>query len=191
MSNITHKWVNVLEPFSCGYKRSISASQISRETKVPQQTVSRILNNLVKETIVKYENEGKNKKFSLENNSLRNIVLNIIESSKTLEFSLKQRKISVILNEILKFCESLIVFGSYSSGKSDKKSDLDIVVISARDKTRINSLVEDYSVEVHIQFVSYSELNALIKKETPLMKEIIQNHIIYGDVSKVVEVLNE
>ena len=141
LSNITQKWVNLLLPFSADYKGRFSASDLARMSKVPQQTASRCLNELVKLNFINYKKEGRNKLFYFDLKKQTSLItLNIIECHNALLFQLKAKEISVITNEILKYCESLIVFGSYASGNSNKESDLDIVILGKYDKEQIKKL---------------------------------------------------
>ena len=55
LSNITQIWVRILMPFSNNYSVKISASELARLSKVPQQSASRHLNNLVKLNLIDYD----------------------------------------------------------------------------------------------------------------------------------------
>ena len=80
-SNITQKWVEVLAPFSGDYSAKLSASEVSRRCRMPQQTVSRVLNSLSSLNIISYTKNGKNKLFYLDLEQQKSkIVLNLIEN---------------------------------------------------------------------------------------------------------------
>jgi len=66
LSNITQKWVNLLVPLSSNYSQKFFASDLSRKTKMPQQTVSRHLNQMAKLNLIEYAREGRNKMFYLD-----------------------------------------------------------------------------------------------------------------------------
>lgn len=188
MGNITPKWVKVLFPYLQDYFNKMTASEISRKISLPQQTTSRILNNLVKLNLLKYENKGKNKLFYFDfPNEKTKTLLGILEDQKALSFQL-DNKISLIVNEIQKFCEGLIVFGSYASGKYKKDSDLDLVILGKSDKKSINSIKEKQIVEINEHYFSYEEFENLIQKNEPFILEVLKNHILFGDVSKIVKI---
>ena len=68
--------------------------------------------------MINYKENGKNKLFYFDlKRETTEVVFNIIESNKALDFQLKNKRESIIINELLKYCESIIVFGSYTSGK--------------------------------------------------------------------------
>ncbi|MFW5846925.1 MAG: nucleotidyltransferase domain-containing protein [Nanoarchaeota archaeon] len=190
MGNITQKRVDVLKVFGKDYFRKISASKIAKEINMPQQTVSRIMNTLEKDNILKSEKQGKNKLFFLnkEHPGL-NIVLNIIENFRTLEFNINSSKISIIISELLKYCESIILFGSYASGKQKETSDLDIAVFNVKNKNKFNQIVWSYSKEINPHFFSYLEFKKMLNKKVALAEEIKKNHVFFGNISRLVGVM--
>jgi len=188
MSNITQKWVDLLKPFSNDYSAKISVSELSRESKVPQQTASRILKELTKLNRVSYEIEGKNKKYYLDiRKKETRIVLDIIENQKALEFYYKNRSAAVAINELLDYCDSIIIFGSYASGKFNESSDLDLVIFNGN-KGKLTKIISKQIIKINEHYTSYEEFESLLKKRNPLTIEILQNHILFGDVSKIVNI---
>lgn len=189
LCNTTQKWVNVLIPFSNNYAARLSASELSRKSKMPQQTISRYLNKLTKLNLIDYAAEGKNKLFyfDLEKQTAK-IMLNLIENQKALEFQLKVKEIAVIINEILRCSESLIIFGSYSSGDFHKESDLDIVILGKYDKEQVKKIKQKQIIEINEHCVFYNEFIKILKSKSPLSIEIIKNHVLFGDVSKIVDI---
>lgn len=189
LSNITHKWVDLLSPFSGDYSLRISASDLSKKTNIPQQTASRYLNDLVKLNLIGYVRGGKNKLFyfNLEKQTTK-IILDLIESRKALQFQLNFKEISVIINEILKCCESLIVFGSYSLGNFNKESDLDIVILGKSNKEKIKKIKRNQLIEINEHYMSYNEFKKIINSNNSLALEIKENHILFGDISKQINI---
>lgn len=189
LSNITQKWLDLLAPFTSNYSLRISASGLSKRTKIPQQTVSRYLNKLAKSNLLDYVKEGKNKLFyfDLEKPTIKTI-LNSIENQKALQFQLKVKEASVIIEELLHYCESLIVFGSYASGNYTKESDLDLVILGKWNKEKIKKIKEKQLTEVNEHYSSYNEFIELLNSRNPLALEIMKNHILFGDVSKIVDI---
>lgn len=188
LSNITQKWVHLLSPFSENYSRSLSATEISKKCKIPQQTVSRGLNELSKNNIINYRIRGRNKLFyiDLEKQSSKNII-NIIENNKSLGFFLKHKDISIILNEIFPRCKSLIVFGSYAKGTARKDSDIDIIIFES--KKKIDDIKKRHMIEINEHYSTYSEFEKLLNKENPLAIEVAENHIMFENISGMVDML--
>ena len=189
LSNITHRWVDLLIPFSNNYSAKYTASELSRISKIPQQTASRYLNKFVKLNLLEYERKGKNKLFyfDLEKQTTK-VILNLLENQKALNFQLGVKSVAVVVNEILKYSGGLIVFGSYASGDFDKDSDLDLAILGKYDKKKINEIKRKQTIEINEQYVSYVELVKLLKSRNSLALEIVRNHILFGNVSKIVDI---
>lgn len=188
LSDITHKWVNLLLPFLNDYFAKFSVSELSRKSKVPQQTASRILSKLVKLNMICYVMEGKSKLFYLDfDKQITKIMLNIIESQKALRFLLKRKEITVI-NELSEYCDSLILFGSYANGKFNQNSDLDIIILGKCDKEKIKQLKQKQIIQINEQYISYNDFLKAVKLKNPLAIELFQNHILFGDILKIIEI---
>ena len=124
MSEITQKWVKLLIPFTNNYKIRLTETELAKKSGIPQQSASRYLTKLVKKGLINYQIQGRNKLFYLDfSKKSSKIIINILESVKSIEL-IQNDKIKVIINEILDHCETLIVFGSFSSKKqiSSEKS---------------------------------------------------------------------
>jgi predicted nucleotidyltransferase len=188
MSNITQKWVELLKPFSNEYSTKMSASELARKTKIPQQTASRILKKLTNLNIVAYEVEGKNKKYYLDiGKKDTKIVLNIIENQKALEFYIKNRTVAVAINDMLEYCESIIIFGSYASGKFNKDSDLDLMIFKGN-KDKLTKIINRQIIKINEHYTGYKEFEELLIKRNPLTIEILKNHVLMGDFSRIISI---
>ncbi len=182
----------MLLPFTNKYSGKLSATELARENKLPQQTVSRHMNNLAKNNLIEYETKGKNKLFyfNLKKQTTK-IILKIIENKKALRFQIKLKKISIIIDELTTVCESLIIFGSYASMSFNKDSDMDIIVLGKYNKEEINKIKQRQSIKVNEHYISYSEFSNLLNKRNTLSIEILKNHIIFGNVSKISEIFRK
>lgn len=188
MSNIGQMWPDVLGAYLFDYSSRLTASDISKRMRLPRRTISRILLQLVKLNLIEYEIRGRNKMFYLDlDNPKSKILLDIAESKKALNFSLREKEIYLIIMDLLEICSSVVVFGSYASGKNKRDSDLDLVVFGCKDKKKLNKLRERHLVEINEHLVNYSEFEKLIKKRNPLSLEILNNHVIFGETSRIVE----
>lgn len=187
LSNITQKWVNLLVPLSSDYSQKFFASELSRKTNIPQQTVSRYLNQMAKLNLIGYVKEGRNKMFYLDlKKQTTRIILNIIEQYKSLYFELKTKETALIINELLEYCESIIVFGSYASGNYSKESDLDLVVLGKSDKNKVKRLKQKYTIKINEHYTTYNQFAKIIASGNPLSIEIMKNHLLFGNVSEII-----
>jgi len=175
MANIGQKWLEVLIPFSFDYNILLNASEISKKTKIPLRTCSRILNNLVEINLLRYVVEGKNKKYYLNLNGPRTFsLINAVESIKSLKFSFKKDFISLI--DIIKIRE-VVLFGSHVKGHSTDKSDIDLLIIGNESK-KLRKLIRNSKINAH--FSTIKRFENLLKKKNALALEIIENHIVFG-----------
>ncbi|MCX6819640.1 MAG: nucleotidyltransferase domain-containing protein [Candidatus Aenigmarchaeota archaeon] len=192
MSNITQKWVNVLLPFTGNYGSKLSGTELAMLSKTPQQTASRHLNALVKQSLLDYEKQGRNKLYHFDHSKhSTKTIYEILENHKGISFQQKLKEVFAIINEMLGHAESLIIFGSYSAYSFDKSSDLDIVVIGKYNKREIKKMKQRQTIQINEHYVSYEDFGKLIKSKNPLAIEILKSHIIFGNVSKIVDIFLE
>ena len=189
MSNMTQKWVNVLAPFSRNYYSKFSATELAKEMKIPQQTISRYLNKLVRSNLIEYVRKGRNKLFYFDfSKTTSKILINIIENQKALSFQIRLRKISLVVNEILDVCGSMIIFGSYAEGNFKNTSDLDILIFGKCNRKQVSKIKDKYVLEINEHYISYLEFDKSLSENKPLALEIMRNHVLFGDVSKIVDI---
>ena len=188
MSNVGQIWPDVLGAYLSDYSVKLSASDVSRKTHLERRSVSRVLNKLVEFNLISYAREGKNKMFYLDlRKQITKIIINIAENQKSLNFQLRTKKIAVIINEFLNYCDGIIIFGSYSSRISHADSDLDIIIFGAN-KGKIKQIKEKYLMEINEHYAGYKEFEKMLKKRKPLAIEILNNHILFGDVSRLIKI---
>lgn len=190
IGDITQKWVKLLAPFTGDYSAKLSVSELSRRAKIPQQSASRYLNSLARLNLIDYKREGKNKMFYFDlKKPATKIIFSLAENQKALTFQLTPA--AAIINEILEFCESLVVFGSYASGKNLRESDLDIVVLGKHNREKIKKIKPKQVVEINEHYISYREFRKKIKEKNPLALEIMHSHILFGNVSRLIDIFLE
>lgn len=167
----------------------MSGTELSSLSKMPQQTVSRHLNGLVRQNILDYTKQGRNKLYYLDySKPSTKSVIEVLENHKGINFQQKAMKAFSVINEFLKRADSLIVFGSYASHTFDKSSDLDIVFVGKCDKQAVKRIKRMQAMQVNEHYASYEEFAKLLGSENPLAIEILENHIIFGNVSRVVDI---
>ena len=192
MSNITHKWVSLLSPYAAEYAAKYSASSLARLLGIPQQTASRYLNELVANNQLSFVQEGRNKLFyfNFKQPSTR-IMLEMIEQERALKFQRKNNAAVIAVNDLAAVADSLIIFGSHAAGTAREDSDLDIVVFSRKSKEQIQKIKQRYSFEINEHYSSYAEFGTLLQSQNPLALEILKNHLLFGNVSKLVALFME
>ncbi|MEA3379010.1 MAG: nucleotidyltransferase domain-containing protein [Nanoarchaeota archaeon] len=180
MANIGQIWPDVIITFVNDYNMKLTASDVSRKTKIPRRTVSRILGKLVKLNLIRYVIEGKNKKYYLDLKDQKiKLLAGFIENYKSLKFSLEEKKIFLMLEHIIKLRE-IVLFGSYAKGNATAESDIDILVIGNESK-KIREIARKQLKQINLHFSTLKEFEKLLKKRNTLAIEIMKNHVIFGN----------
>mgnify|MGYP001595472970 CR=1 FL=1 len=179
MDKYQQKWTalqNNLFRFLClKVGQSINLRGIARELKVSPTAVSKAMEKLEKEKLIKKEKSktmnliliefNRDNPKAIENKRVEN--LKIIYESEVLDY---------LHNEFLG-C-SIILFGSYSLGEDTIKSDIDIAIIGAN-KKNIDLTKYDKFLERKISINYYKSWNEIHKH---LKENILRGIVIYGGV---------
>jgi predicted nucleotidyltransferase len=155
---------------------------IAKKLDESHSTVLRKLNNLREENVIDSRREGKNKIFFLKDNLVSKTYIQQAELYKLTKLLRDNPELSIIFEEILKKIDEklIILFGSYAKGLAKKGSDIDIYI-----ETRSRS-VKKNSEEVH------SKINVKIGTfdiKSPLIKEIIKDHVILRGIEVFYDML--
>ena len=153
---------------------------IAKQLGEPHATVLRKLEKLLKENVLDYRFEGRNKVFSIRKNlQAKNYVFNA-ERYKLIELINKYPELSIIIEDILKKVDEklIILFGSYAKFIAKKDSDIDIFIETRSRKIKENT--ESVHSKVKVKIGDFS-------LDSSLVKEIIKNHIILKGVEEFYE----
>ncbi|PIN74729.1 hypothetical protein COV18_05915 [Candidatus Woesearchaeota archaeon CG10_big_fil_rev_8_21_14_0_10_37_12] len=169
-----------LEIIDLLFKKENHVRGISKKLNESHSTISRKLNYLKDENAIDYVREGKNKVFFLKKNIVAQSYILTSEIHKLIKLLRICPELSVIFEEMLnKTDEKLIIlFGSYAKGLAKKDSDID-VYIETKNKT-VKKIVEDINSKISVKIGTFDI-------DSPLVKEIIKDHIIIRGVEKFYE----
>ena len=175
----------VLSEFSRDYAGKIYGRDISKKLQMNQKTVSNVLNELEKEHILKFTQEGKNKYYYL--NQFYPYIketIQLIEVQRKINFLEKYNKLKELFLKLEEQSEGiLIVFGSYANFSANEKSDLDVFVIG--NIKEVGDLEELYNIKINIIKTNKDKFS----KKEHIIKEIIKNHIILKGVESFIELI--
>ena len=147
-------------------------------------TVLRKLNNLKMENVIDSKKEGKNKIFFLKNNFVSHTYILQAELHKLTKLLRHNPELSIIFNEILKKTDEklVILFGSYAKGLTKKESDIDIYIET---KSRnVKKTVEEIHSKINVKIGNFDV-------KSPLIKEIIKNHIIIRGIEVFYDIVKD
>jgi len=192
LSNITQKWVKLLIGFAGDYSAKLSASELARKTGVPQQTASRELNKLVSLNLIGYVKQGRNKLFFIDRTkNTSGILIRMIEVQRLFDFAVSSRMAFSIIDELLQYCETIVLFGSYASAKQSKDSDIDILIIGSADRKKIKVAKRRQPIEVNEHYMDHNEFKQKLKDKDPLIIEVLGNHVMFGENAKIIDSILE
>jgi predicted nucleotidyltransferase len=180
---LDNKELIVLKEFTGDYSTKNYGRKLANRLNMNQKTVSNILNNLEKQHILKFTQEGKNKYYYLnKSNPFVKDIVKLIEINKRIMFFREYNKLNELFLEIEKRGSGLIIiFGSYAKFSSTKSSDLDLFVIGKM--SELNDLENLYNIKINVVNSSKDKF----KLNEMFIQEIINNHIILKGIEEYIE----
>ena len=155
---------------------------IAKKLNESHSSVLRKLNNLKKENVIDSRIEGKNKIFFLKDNLISKTYIQQAELYKLTKLVRQNPELSIIFEEILKKADEklIVLFGSYSKGLAKKDSDIDVYIET---KSRsVKKSIEDIHSKINVKIGAFD-----IK--SPLIKEIIKDHVILRGIEVFYDML--
>lgn len=145
--------------------------EIARTLNESHSTILRKIKVLLKENILDYKKEGKNKIFFIKNNLKAKNYIYSAEIHKLNNLLKNHSELAIIFEDIKKgFLKGMIIlFGSYAKGISKKDSDIDIYLETNDNK--IKEKIREINSKLSVKIGVFDTKSLLIK-------EIIKNHII-------------
>ena len=154
--------------------------EIARSLDQSHSTILRKINELIKENILDFKQEGKNKVFFIKNNLKAKNYIYSAEIYKLSKLLKKYPELSIILEDIKKNTkkEIVILFGSYAKGNPKPSSDMDIYIETKN--RNIKKDIEIINTKINVKLGRF-DISSL------LIKEIIKNHVIIRGVEEFYE----
>jgi predicted nucleotidyltransferase len=180
------KKIDILTPYLSNYRAKYGLRELARLLSVSPQTVANHMAFFIEKNIVVYEYRNGIKYFSLNLNNLSTLMtLTCLENIESLRI-LDNKKLAVIIPELLSNCDSLVIFGSYSSGNQKDYSDIDVILINGKE------LNKHYLKEILHPFnLSWAEFKKGLFNQSPLLREVLMNHKLFGNVNRFVRLFIE
>lgn len=177
----------VLEQFLGDYNREVHGRGLIGKVKLSQKNIALTLDELEKKGILRSRTQGNMKFFRLnvQNTEIKDII-GLTELSRKMEFMQKHRKIADIFRE-----DERIVgfFGTYAKGVPKESSDLDVFIIGTSKIDLYSKSGKAFDLDVSVKFFTEKEFAKLLREKNPLLKEMIQNHILVFGIEKFINLI--
>lgn len=159
----------------------IYVKELGRILKIGPTAANKALKQLCKVELLHRKDKARAHFYSLNNE------LAITRSLKTSYF-LARLETSGLVNKIVEIDEGLIslcIYGSYSDGTFDDKSDLDILIISQKEKSAFNSTISKLEnilgLQINIEVFNLLKWGRVKKENKEFYQEVLVSHIlVYG-----------
>lgn len=153
---------------------------LAKNLGVSHTTVLRKVGGMVKENVLDYKKEGKNKIFSLKRTLKAKNYVYMSENYKANKLLERYPELGIILKEVISKVGSnlIVLFGSYAKFTAKQDSDIDLFV-ETKDRL-LKDEMKQVSNKINLKTGSFDVDNALIK-------EIIKNHVIIKGIETFYE----
>jgi len=185
--NITENHFRVLSLFTNGFDREYYIREVQRILKISPRTSQLILEDLEKKAILESKIRGKIKTYKLKGTDTAKNYLILTEQYKKIAFLESHELIKEIVSKITPHIRGIAcIFGSYVKGIATKDSDLDIFIAGDYNVREIKKISKMYRLDITIKKYPSEIFKKNIRNDT-LIKEVLNNHIIFLNVEMLVE----
>lgn len=184
---IHNKYFEILTFYLEDYKKEIYGRELINIVNLSQKSIALAFNELEQQNVLKSRKAGNLKYFrlNLKNNLIKDIIT-IAEINKKIIFLKKERKFS---NTLFPDKRIVGIFGSYAKKTYNSESDIDIFIVGPKKENDYDSKGKLLDLKLDIKYFKEGEFKKLIKKKNPLIKEIIQNHIMLFGFEKFINIV--
>lgn len=161
-------------------------TELAKDIYINKGILSRLINDLEKENIIKVSKKGKIKLFSInkENLFIKKIIIPIFEKEDIFYYEILDKFVKKIKKNVI----SIIAYGSVVSKEIKLTSDIDIlIIIDKKNKIledKINKIKKEFldnDLLLRVDLINIKELRKLYKTKEPFMISLIKNYkILYG-----------
>jgi len=191
--NINQTTQKILALFTTDYQKTIHLREIARNIQTDKKAVGIHLNQLENHNILQSIQKGRNKEYHLNlNNPVTKHYLILAETYTTITYLEKNYIIKKLTSEIAdKIDGTIILFGSYAKEEATDESDIDLLIITEKNinTEAINETAKIMGKEINVKTTDQKHLQSGLKENDPLIKEIIQNHIVIKGIDSLVEIM--
>jgi len=173
MINLNNKKIQaILAYFFLNNRRSLYLKELSESFNIDKGNLSRYLASLVSEGVLKSEDKGKQKYFSLNREYKFLSELKKMMSADTMPELLLKKSFAKING-----LDSAYIFGSYADGKFSDDSDIDVLLIGSHDhisiRREIGVLQKRLGREINAIDYTKEEYNKKVKEKGGFLARVV------------------
>ncbi len=184
---IPESYLRALAFFTKGFNNEYYVRELQRLLKTSPKTAHLLLNELEKKGILESMQRGKIKIYKLRKNEIVKDYIILAEYFKKIVFLESNNLVNEIISKIKPHVKGIgIIFGSYAKDLQTKESDLDIFVIGSYNEKEIRKVSEAYGLHLSVKNYTQPIFEKDYKKDL-LIKEVLDNHIIFKGSEEFIE----
>ena len=185
--DITENHLMVLSLFTRGYDNEYYVREVCRHLPMSHGTAQSVLHSLEKKNVLESGTKGKIRLFRLTNSTEAAQYCKFCELYKRLIFISEQGYAGEILERMDQYIDGMYaVFGSYAKGSAHEHSDLDLLIVGSYDREKTEKTAALFGLKIHVQNYETNAFESNLKTD-PLLREMMKDHVIFGDVEFFVD----
>ena len=175
--------IKVLRHLAMHRNWQFNITELAKDISVNKGILSRLIEDLEKENLIRIIRKGKIKLFSINKDNLfiKDIIILLFEKEADFIKNISENLVKKLKNKT----ESIILYGSFAKGTAKLNSDIDILIIVNKNdgdlEKEIGVFKEDFlknDLLLRVDIISMLELKNLYKSQEPFIKSVIKNHKI-------------
>jgi len=175
--------IKVLRHLAMHRDWQFNITELAKDISVNKGILSRLIEDLEKENLIRIIRKGKIKLFSINKDNLfiKDIIILLFEKEADFIKNISENLVKKLKNKT----ESIILYGSFAKGTAKLNSDIDILIIVNKNdgdlEKEIGVFKEDFlknDLLLRVDIISMLELKNLYKSQEPFIKSVIKNHKI-------------
>ncbi|MBU4589589.1 MAG: nucleotidyltransferase domain-containing protein [Candidatus Omnitrophica bacterium] len=177
-NNLTWK---ILAYFLAHPSVEVYVKELARRLKVGPTNANNALRTLEEMALLQRQGKARAHFYSLNNDS-------VIVKHLKIAYFLARLEHAKLIDRFLEVDEDLIslcIYGSFADGRFDEKSDLDLIIISHKEKLAFNSALSELeralNLEINIEVFSLLKWKRVKEQDKGFYQEVMASHVLlYG-----------
>lgn len=173
--------IKVLRHLAMHKDWQFNITELARDISINKGILSRLIENLENENLIKITRKGKIKLFSINKDNLfiKDIIISLFEKEADFPKNILENLVKKLRDKV----ESIILYGSFAKGTAKLSSDIDVLIIVNKKENNLEKEIEVFKKDflkkdlvLRVDIIDILELKNLYKTQEPFIKSVIKNH---------------